>query len=167
MPGRDPNPNMSSKVVGLDTTNFPVGGVNWNDAAEFCAKLSELENLVPLYSRRRRDGRAAGRDRIPTAHRGRVGIRLPCRDDHEVLERRSGRRPDGSRVVRQRTPAVACTNVGELKSNPFGLFDVHGNAFEWVDDWWEPTYYGQFVEKPAINPCCLFSSTSQRRDPRW
>ena len=43
-------------------------------------------------------------------------------------------------------------NVGELASNPFGLFDVHGNVAEWVHDAWNPTYYAQFADQPAIDP---------------
>jgi serine/threonine protein kinase len=42
--------------------------------------------------------------------------------------------------------------VGELAGNPFGLCDTHGNVWEWVQDAWEPSYYEQFVGKPAIDP---------------
>jgi formylglycine-generating enzyme required for sulfatase activity len=38
-------------VAGLETGNHPVEMVSWNDAAEFCAKLSQQEQLKPFYSR--------------------------------------------------------------------------------------------------------------------
>lgn len=31
-------------------------------------------------------------------------------------------------------------NVAERSANPFGLFDVHGNVWEWVEDAWTPAY---------------------------
>ena len=38
-------------LAGLDTTHNPVELVSWNDAAEFCAKLSRRESLKPFYVR--------------------------------------------------------------------------------------------------------------------
>jgi formylglycine-generating enzyme required for sulfatase activity len=31
--------------------------------------------------------------------------------------------------------------VGTKAPNPWGLYDVHGNAWEWVQDWFDPSYY--------------------------
>ena len=138
-------------VVGIDTSLLPVEMVSWNDAAEFCAKLSEQEKLKPFYFRNGEtvtllDGNGY---RLPTeaewefACRGGTTTRFWYGDNDEAL-------PAAGWFVGNsggRTHAV-----GELRANPLGLHDIHGNVWEWVQDWWEPTYYGQFQEKPATNP---------------
>jgi len=146
-----PGPQWVDTVAGLDTASHPVEAVTWNDVAEFCAKLSQQEGLKPFYSRTgdtvtQLDG---------------TGYRLATEAEWEFACRAgttakfwSGERNDDLEwsewfVANSggRTHAV-----GTRKANPFGLFDMQGNVCEWVEDWWEPTYYGQFSETPAIDP---------------
>ncbi len=52
--------------------------------------------------------------------------------------------------------------AGELKGNPFGLSDVHGNVFEWVQESWDPAFYGKLQEDARIDPCNPFLAGSLR-----
>ena len=148
-------------VAGLDTTSHPVEMVSWNDAAEFCAKLSEMDELKPWYVRVGEtvtplDGNGY---RLPTeaewefACRAGTTTRYWTGDTEDELKR-AGWFNENSRT---RTHGV-----GELIANPLGLSDIHGNVWEWVEDSWHPTYYKQFADKPAINPSSSFSVGSQR-----
>jgi formylglycine-generating enzyme required for sulfatase activity len=139
------------RVGGLDTSNHPVEMVSWYDAAEFCAKLSRHEHLKPQYFR------AGDTVRLLEGN----GYRLPTEAEWEFACRAgtttrfwTGDRDED--LARAgwfgRTSNARSHAVGELSANPFGLYDVHGNAWEWVQDCWEPTYYGELAGKPAVNP---------------
>ncbi len=50
--------------------------------------------------------------------------------------------------------------VAELKGNPFGLFDMHGNITEWVQDSWSANYYEKFKLRAALNPAGVVPGNS-------
>ncbi len=138
-------------VAGMDTTRHPVEMVSWYDAVEFCAKLSQQENLKPFYSR-------AG-DTV-TLLDG-LGYRLPTEAEWEYTCRAGtksiywiGERDEflGEAGWIESNATGRTNAVGELKANPFGLYDTHGNLWEWVQDAWERYYYAETQGEPALDP---------------
>ncbi|HEY3969633.1 MAG TPA: SUMF1/EgtB/PvdO family nonheme iron enzyme [Planctomycetaceae bacterium] len=148
-------------VAGLDTQNHPVELVSWNDTAEFCAKLSNREGLKPVYNR--------SGDMV-TQFEG-TGYRLPAEAVWEFACRAGTTTKFWCGDDNANLPPVAWFSknsggrthpVGELESNPFGLYDIQGNVWEWVEDLWEPIYFRQFVEKSAIDPRGPSAAASER-----
>ena len=155
-------------VAGLETANHPVEEVSWNDAAEFCAKLSQQEKFKPFYLREGEtiaplDGtgyRLASEAEWEFACRAGTATKYWIGDQDQDLVRAGWSRGNSG----GRTHAA-----GELKANPFGLSDMHGNVWEWVQDGWDATFDGQFHDKPAINPNVPFYACPQRvlRGGHW
>ena len=131
--------------------DHPVETVRWGDAVEFCVKLSEQEKLKPHYVRegRRWELQTDGGYRLPTeaewefACRAGTTTKFSSGDSDEQLLEAAWFAPNGN----GRTHAV-----GTRQANPFGLFDMHGNVWEWCQDEWHPAYYDQFADSIAVDP---------------
>lgn len=121
-------------AAGMDTGNHPMEMVSWNDATEFCSKLSQHVG----------DGY-----RLPTeaqwefACRAGTTTRFWFGDSEDDLPGAGWFNPNSVRRPHA---------VGEFPANPFGLHDMHGNVWEWVADFWEPNGYERFQTQPATDP---------------
>lgn len=119
----------------------PLNAVPWRLAAEFCNRISELEGIPPVehcyYAIEERGG-LIWRQKENALEL--TGYRLPTDEEWEIACRAgtSSVRPFGnetkwlSEYVRGEQPAGGRLNVGSLKPNSFGLFDMLGNVAEWI-----------------------------------
>jgi formylglycine-generating enzyme required for sulfatase activity len=115
---------------------FPVESISWQEAVEFCRKLSVLP-----------EEKAAGRVyRLPTEaeweYACRAGVPMPFASGLTLSGREANfnsNYPYGPTTrggYLERT-----TKVGSYPPNPFGLFDMHGNIWEWCADYYDRVYY--------------------------
>ncbi|MBI3862004.1 MAG: SUMF1/EgtB/PvdO family nonheme iron enzyme [Planctomycetia bacterium] len=148
-------------VGNLETRNFPVEMVSWNDAAEFCANLSQQEQLKPFYLR-------SGETVMSLEGTG-YRFATEAEWEHACRAGSTTRFWSGDQDSDLMQAGWVGSNsngrnhgVGELKANPFGLYDVHGNVWEWVQDCWDRGFYAEFTENAAVDPYNSFSSGSRR-----
>ena len=151
---------LKDAVAKIETGEHPVETVTWQDATEFCQKLSQREKQTPFYLR---SGATV------TTLNG-TGYRLPSEAEWEYACRAGtttrcwvGERDEDLKQVDWfRSPTLRTHAVGELAANPFGLYDTLGNVSEWVHDGWDASWYDQFREVPAVNPIRPFAESPFR-----
>jgi formylglycine-generating enzyme required for sulfatase activity len=118
--GKNPS-YFQGAVVGNENADLPVEMVSWDDAVEFCKKLSELP-----------DEKKAGRVyRLPTEAEWEYACRAGSKtaysfDDEEGLLPEYG--------WFNRNSSRRTHTVGLLEPNAWGLYDMHGNVWEWCSD---------------------------------
>jgi uncharacterized protein (TIGR02996 family) len=125
------------RVKGMETRAFPVENVSWFDAATFCIRLSETP-----------EERQAGRVyRLPTEAEWEYACRAGVRADQfhvgsalsSLQANINGNQPFGDAPL---GPFLGrpCP-VASFPPNAWGLYDLHGNVWEWCSDWYDAHYY--------------------------
>ncbi|MEH2291966.1 caspase, EACC1-associated type [Nostoc sp.] len=134
----DLNPDSSN----FKGANRPVEQVSWDDAVEFCARLSNKTGKtyrLPSEAESEYACRAGTTtpfyfgETITTDLANYRGTDWDYRGT--LYPGNYGQGPKGE--YREQT-----TDVGIFSPNPFGLFDMHGNISEWCQDAWHENYNG-------------------------
>jgi formylglycine-generating enzyme required for sulfatase activity len=127
------------QVAGLDTRRFPVESITWNAAATYCARMTKND------ARRRTF-------RLPTEaeweYACRAGTTTPYHFGSELNGKQAnchGQVPYGT--DRKGPSLRRTTKVGSYPPNAWGLYDMHGNVYQWCED-----YYGPYDRLPAQDP---------------
>lgn len=132
----------------------PVEQVSWFDAIQFCNSLSAKQGREPYYN-------------IQNKHiepiLGSNGYRLPTEAQWELTARAeksfgSAKSDEAQKII---VSAHGWMNqnsgtrpIGQKKPNAFGLYDVHGNVFEWCWDYYG-SYQNMVIPRGKKNPYYL------------
>lgn len=138
-----------------DPGELPVVNVSWEEAAEFCVRLTEL-----------RDEKTACRVyRLPTE----AEWEYCCRSGHSSPYAWHGvRQPgDDSGEAAGIQPVLSLRPVGTFRPNEFGLFDMRGNAWEWCSDWFDRDYYARSTTVDPQGPTHGFLKVVRGGDWRF
>ncbi len=118
--------------------NLPVEQVSWNDAVEYCNKLSQKEGLTLCYS---------GSGDSVRCNFDANGYRLPTEAEWEYAAR--GGQSAGLYQTYAGSNSISSAGwyadnsgnrthpVSRKSSNSLGLYDLSGNVLEWCWDWTE------------------------------
>jgi formylglycine-generating enzyme required for sulfatase activity len=127
--------------------DLPVTRVSWNDAQRFVAKLNEKEK--------------GGRYRLSTEAEWEFTARAGGSGEDLGTLPESGNCASGKTGKSDGFEGPA--PVGSFKPNPWGLYDMQGNVFEWVADW-----FGPYSAEPATDPAGPVSGKDKvRRGGSW
>jgi formylglycine-generating enzyme required for sulfatase activity len=118
------------RVSGLDTSRFPDESVSWDDATEFCRRLSVREGQE--Y-------------RLPTEAEWEYACRAGTTSAYHFGGVLNGDKAnvDGNYPYGTTTKGKylnRTTRVGEYGANAFGLYDMYGNVAEWCLDWYDEKF---------------------------
>ena len=152
-------------VMGENPSRFkgarnPVEQVSWNNAREFCRKLSaKTDKTVRLPTEAQWEYACRAGSTTPFCFGSDIG-RLKdygwfyLNSGDEVLP--GGTEWDFEKVLGEW--GCQTRGVRQKKPNTWGLYDMHGNVWEWCRDWYDSDYY---ENSPTADPTGPASGSSR------
>ena len=131
---------------GWGRDKHPVVNISWNDAVQFVKWLASSTGSgyrLPTEAEWEYAARGVTSTSVPSqpfSTGATIGYKQANYDANFVY----GLSKIG--VYRQKT-----LDVGSLPRNPFGLHDMHGNVWEWVQDYYKPDYRGAPADGSAVS----------------
>jgi formylglycine-generating enzyme required for sulfatase activity len=138
--------DLYERVMGVNPSKHkgkknPVERTQWTDAVRYCNACSEREGLAPCYDPATwQCNFDANGYRLPTEAEWEYACRAGCTgryafgDDEAELPRYAWFKPHSQGKPRP---------LGQKLPNRWGLYEMHGNVWEWCNDWYGEAYYGQ------------------------
>lgn len=161
--GNNPSGNITGDL------NLPVEQVTWFDAVLYCNARSKRDNLQEVYTYKtlvRKDNHIISMEGLSYDIR-KNGYRLPTNAEYEFAERANtngkyffATADQDANVIgndyawsinlsgfKYEKGGIYTTTVGSKKPNPWGIYDLIGNVFEWCNDWDAP-----YMSTPEVDP---------------
>jgi len=114
-----------NRGVAREAVDLPVVGISWDDARAYCEWLGELTGK---------------QYRLPTE----AEWEYACRAGTETRWSFGNKERDLGEYAWYAGNADGKLHpVAEKRPNPWGLYDMHGNVWEWCADWYAKDYYAQ------------------------
>ena len=128
--------------------NCPVEAVSWNDIQDFIQKLNrKTKNNPQAPSVASRTDFIKGEFRLPTEAEWEYAARSGGKS--EKYSGTSNESEIGDYAWYEKNSGDKTHSVGQKKPNGLGLYDMSGNVWEWVNDWYDGDYY---KNSPKNNP---------------
>ena len=131
-----PGGTRGDEVAGLDTATFPTENVSWSDVQKFIAALNECDG--ELLRKTFGEGVVYA---LPTEAMWEYGIRGGTTTPFGIGGMLNGMQAnmDGREPYGTDEPGPIMnhpTSVASYPPNAWGIYDGHGNVWEWCDDGW-------------------------------
>ena len=138
---------MGENSSNFSGTNLPVEMVTWYNAVQFCNALSEEEGLTPCYDESTWEcDFSANGYRLPTETEWEYACRAGTETKYYTGDSESDCADAGWYAGNS---SYTTHPVGQKTPNAWGLYDMHGNVFEWCHDWYDSGYYSS---SPSADP---------------